>query len=91
MPISPQCKHCQGETRPPIRTKGGLLSYRCKTCGKYTTPEAKWGGHNKIDDGLTPQQRWEARHEIKERRNQKRRESRAKSRDLGKTDGSELP
>lgn len=81
-PIRPQCKHCHSETRPPILTKGRRLSYRCKICGKYTTPGAQWGGHNKVNDGLKPQQRWEAKPENKERRNKLRRENRAKKKDL---------
>jgi tRNA(Ile2) C34 agmatinyltransferase TiaS len=82
-PQRPSCKHCGGETRSPIRTKRDRLSYRCKVCKRYTTPGAQWGGHNKVDDGLKPQQRWEAKAENKELRNKQRRESRAKKKDLG--------
>lgn len=79
-PTRPQCKHCAGETYAPTLTKGGLLTYRCKDCKKYTTPGGQWGGHNKIHDGLTPQQRWGAKN--KKRRNKLRRENRAKKKDL---------
>jgi hypothetical protein len=56
---NPACQHCgHWPTRKKKVLASGLVRYQCKACGKYTTPGAQHGGHNKIDDGLTPQQRW---------------------------------
>jgi hypothetical protein len=56
---NPLCQHCgYFPTKKQKTLVSGLTRYQCKVCGKYTTPGAKHGGHNKIDDGLTPQQRW---------------------------------
>jgi hypothetical protein len=37
--------------------RAGTQRYRCKDCGATFVPNAQHGGHNRIDDGLTPQQR----------------------------------
>jgi tRNA(Ile2) C34 agmatinyltransferase TiaS len=55
---NPSCKHCGADTKRHTTIQSGLVRYQCKICKRYTTPDAQHGGHNKIDDGLTPQQRW---------------------------------
>jgi rRNA maturation protein Nop10 len=56
--LNPQCRHCGEATKRNKTLASGLVRYQCKACGKYTTPCAQHGGHNKIEDGLTAQQRW---------------------------------
>lgn len=60
LPERPQ-KAWQGcphqNTKKNGTNRAGTQRYRCKDCGATFVPDGQHGGHNRIDDGLTPQQR----------------------------------
>jgi transposase-like protein len=72
---NPSCQHCGNpKTHRYGATRTGTQRYYCSQCCKAFTLGTRHGGQNKIDDGLTAQQRYERanRAKISERQRQRR-------------------
>jgi InsA N-terminal domain len=65
-----KCPKCTStECKKNGTNSAGTQRYCCKTCNCTFVPNAQHGGHNRIDDGKTPQQRQNDKRKLQRKNN----------------------